>query len=249
MSTTLRDASGSLGEVVASAGGAARRLADLVGRALTGGLGLVQAAVVGSMLAAGYVLVVVEFLALSTLVTVWRATKRLVGIGDDRASGPWATDVMDDRPSVARVLLTVGVALGIDLKRKTIAVHRRRPVLPGLVTAAGGAIIGYIPMMVALDLALVPHRFMYAGAIFSLVILLSGLFSIRRPEFSTYFGALSILVAVLSIVGALGGFFVGLLVACFGGSLLVAWEPPEDRDPSPTGPSSIPTGSDLETGD
>jgi len=214
-------------------------LAAGVGRTVTAVVHALEAVVVGLALAVGYLLVVVEWTVLSTLRTAWRlvAIPLRIQEWDGRLVSLWAVDVMEDRPSVARVLLSFGLAAGLESKTafdaRTAGLARwraRRPLLPGLVTALGGVLIGYIPLRVAMSMALVPQTYMFAGAIFGIVVVVSGLAAIGKPAFSSFFGGLAILVSVLSIVGALGGLLIGLTVGCLGGSLLYAWQPPESAD-------------------
>lgn len=234
---TLRRVKRGAGEITDVFGrGVSRFTTGVVGLAY-GLVGLAQAAIVGTILVVGYLAVVVEWTVLSTLVTAYRFVATLAGVrdGDLSLASLWAVDVMDDRPSAAKLVLSVGLAFGLDAKTAMdghlAQIHAwkvRRPVVPGLVTVLGGLVIGYLPMMVALKFALVPGNYMFVGVIFSILVVLSGLFAIGKPEFSSFFGAFAIAVSVLSIVGALGGLFVGLLVGITGGSLLYAWQPPSN---------------------
>jgi len=213
-----------------------------VGTVWTGVVNLLEAVLVGLALSLGYLLVVVEWTVLSTLVTAWRLAAIAVGrrTWDGQVTSLWAVEVMADRPSVARIVLSLGLAFGLEgktafegWKAQLDRWRARRPVIPGVVTALGGVLIGYIPLRVAMSMALVPQTYMFAGAIFGIIVVVSGLAAIGKPDLSSFFGGLAILVSVLSIVGALGGLMVGLTVGCIGGSLLYAWQPPASagRDP------------------
>lgn len=232
---TIRRVKRGAGEITGIFGRGVSQFATGVVGLAYGFLGISQAAVVGTLLAACYLAVVVEWTVLSTLVTAYRFLATMVGVRDGSFSVAdlWAVDVMDDRPSVAKLVLSVGLAFGLDARTAVdghlARIHAwkvRRPVVPGLVTVLGGLVIGYVPMMVALKFALVPGNYMFVGVIFAILVVLSGLFAVGKPEFSSFFGALAIAVSVLSLVGALGGFFVGLLIGITGGSLLYAWQPP-----------------------
>ena len=55
---------------------------------------------------------------------------------------------------------------------------------------------------------------------------LLGVLSVLMPAHRIFYGVLTLVVAVYSIVGVnLGGFFVGMLLGAVGGILIVAWMP------------------------
>lgn len=128
---------------------------------------------------------------------------------------------------------------------------RQRPFWGGVLLTLSGLIIAIIPLDLALKFALVPTDFAFVGLIFAIFVVLSGVFALYQPQFAGFFGAAGILVAIVSIFGALGGFVVGTLVGILGGSLCVAWEPPreertasEDADTSASGSTGNGTAAD-----
>jgi hypothetical protein len=99
-----------------------------------------------------------------------------------------------------------------------------RPFWGGLALLASSFVVGLIPVALAVQLALVPGSYKFAGAIFALTIAVCGGGTLFMPRFSSLFGWLGMVVAVLSIVGgALGGFLVGTVLGVVGGALAVAW--------------------------
>jgi len=91
----------------------------------------------------------------------------------------------------------------------------------------GGLMIGYVPVQFTSELALIGGAFTILGMMFAVLVMFCGLSSLVRPELSSIFGVLGIALSTLSLFGALGGLFVGMIVGTMGGILCYAWEPPE----------------------
>ncbi len=105
-----------------------------------------------------------------------------------------------------------------------------RPFWGGVLVILAGLVIGIIPAELAMRFALVPSAFMFAGLVFAIFVVLSGIFALLKPEFAEFFGAAGILLSIASIFGALGGFGVGMMFGTIGGALCVAWERPGEAD-------------------
>ncbi|AQL42405.1 hypothetical protein BV210_06615 [Halorientalis sp. IM1011] len=106
-----------------------------------------------------------------------------------------------------------------------------RPFLGALLLMIGGAVIGWVPIQFATELAIIGGSFTVIGLVFAAMVFLTGAFVMARPELSTIFGVIGIALSILSLIGALGGLFVGMLIGIIGGNLCVAWRHP-DPDPS-----------------
>lgn len=65
--------------------------------------------------------------------------------------------------------------------------------------------------------------------------------AVLMPQHRIFYGVLTLVLAVYSIVGVnLGGFFLGMLLGAVGGVLIVAWAPKHERvddPPLPLAPS------------
>ncbi|WP_458209117.1 DUF6114 domain-containing protein [Haladaptatus sp. NG-SE-30] len=115
--------------------------------------------------------------------------------------------------------------------------RHKRPFWGGLLVLLGGLVIGIIPAELAMKFALVPSTFMFAGLVFAVFVTLCGIFALLRPEFAEFFGAAGILLSIASIIGALGGFGIGMMLGVLGGAMCVAWE----------GPTEVESTSDEQT--
>lgn len=92
----------------------------------------------------------------------------------------------------------------------------------------GAAIIGWVPIQFAAELLFVGGAFTVVGLFFASIVAFCGLAALAKPEFASIFGVFGIAFATLSLVGALGGFFIGMIIATAGGVLCYAWEPPAE---------------------
>jgi len=101
-----------------------------------------------------------------------------------------------------------------------------RPVLGGALLILGGMMIGYVPIQFASELMLIGGTYTIIGLVFAVLVSFCGLAVLVKPHLSTLIGALGVILATLSLLGALGGLFVGMIVATAGGVLCYAWEPP-----------------------
>ncbi|SDG10010.1 hypothetical protein SAMN05216218_11528 [Halorientalis regularis] len=109
-----------------------------------------------------------------------------------------------------------------------------------LLLMIGGLIIGWVPIQFATELAIIGGSFTVIGLVFAVMVFLTGAFVMARPEMSTVFGVIGIALSILSLIGALGGLFVGMLIGIAGGNLCVAWRHP---DPDQGTTTSTGTGS------
>lgn len=103
-----------------------------------------------------------------------------------------------------------------------------RPILGSALLLLGAAIIGWVPIQFATELLFIGGAFTVVGLFFASLVAFCGLAALARPEFTSVFGVFGIAFATLSLVGALGGFLIGMVVATAGGVLCYAWEPPAE---------------------
>lgn len=99
-----------------------------------------------------------------------------------------------------------------------------RPFWGATLTLLAGLLILYIPVQLY-AIAFAPGSFAFVGLLFGGLIVLIGVMTYIYPPFSTVFGVITIFLSVLSIMGALGGFFVGTILGILGGALAIGWKP------------------------
>lgn len=102
--------------------------------------------------------------------------------------------------------------------------RNERPFWGATLTLLAGLLILYIPMQLY-AIAFLPGSFAFIGFLFGGLVVMLGIFAYIYPQWSTIFGVMTLFLSVLSIMGALGGFFVGTIIGICGGSLLIAWQP------------------------
>ncbi|MFC6796983.1 MULTISPECIES: DUF6114 domain-containing protein [unclassified Haladaptatus] len=99
-----------------------------------------------------------------------------------------------------------------------------RPFAGGVLLILASAIIGYVPLQFAGELIFIGGTFTIIGLVFATFVFLSGVGALSMPEHSTIFGVAGVALSILSLMGALGGLFIGMLIGIVGGNLCVAWD-------------------------
>ncbi len=122
--------------------------------------------------------------------------------------------------------------------------RRERPFSAGLSILLAGLEIGWAPhssvgKMLSMGLPGISSLFI------SIFLVVFGITVWFFPTYRVFAGIASILLALLSLVATnLGGFFVGFLLAMFGGAFAVAWTP---RTEAPAGGAEAETGAEAST--
>ena len=121
-----------------------------------------------------------------------------------------------------------------------------RPFWGGVLLMLAGLIIGWVPIQFATELAVIGGAFTVIGLVFAVMVFLTGAFVLARPGMSTIFGVLGIALSILSLVGALGGLFVGMLIGIAGGNLCIAWQNPNPEATTTTSSSTPNANEDVQ---
>lgn len=123
--------------------------------------------------------------------------------------------------------------------------RRGRPFAGGVLLLLAGVLIAYVPLQFAFELMLVGGGYTFVGLLWAVGVSLTGAFVLYRPDLSTMLGVVGVAFSILSLLGALGGFLLGMLLGILGGNLCVAWRPEEggDGDDGPGGGTSGGPGS------
>ncbi|MDR7236041.1 DUF6114 domain-containing protein [Neobacillus drentensis] len=100
----------------------------------------------------------------------------------------------------------------------------RRPFWGATLCILSGLIILWVPAKLY-ELAVAPGSILFVGFFLGGITLLMGVLSYMMQRLSTLLGVIAIFASVLSIMGALGGFFIGTILGIIGGSMLIAWKP------------------------
>jgi len=89
--------------------------------------------------------------------------------------------------------------------------------LAGLMILAGPAAL--------LQLALLPGSMLWAGLLVGALLFTMGLIQLLMPSYALITGAIGIILSLISLIVAIGGFGVGMLLGIIGSALGVAWRP------------------------
>ncbi|MFT4212683.1 MAG: DUF6114 domain-containing protein [Microbacterium sp.] len=103
---------------------------------------------------------------------------------------------------------------------------RQRPLIGGILVVLGGVEMFFSSQ---LDLGNLHIQLGIEGlqaTVIPIALVALGVLSIAMPAHRIFYGVIALAVAVYSLVGVnLGGFFLGMLLACVGGVLVVSWLP------------------------
>ncbi|MDQ4491100.1 DUF6114 domain-containing protein [Sinomonas sp. ASV486] len=105
--------------------------------------------------------------------------------------------------------------------------RRQRPFVGGLLAMLGGVEMFFSGQ---LDLGHLHIQLGIEGlqaTVIPIVLVLLGVLSVTMPPHHVFYGVLTLVVAVYSLVGVnMGGFLVGMLLSVVGGVLVAAWMGP-----------------------
>ncbi|BCT76903.1 hypothetical protein SCMU_27450 [Sinomonas cyclohexanicum] len=105
--------------------------------------------------------------------------------------------------------------------------RRSRPFIGGLLAALGGVEMFFSGQ---LDIGHLHIQLGIEGlqaTVIPVALVLLGVLSVAMPAHHVFYGILTLVVAVYSLVGVnMGGFIIGMLLAGIGGVLVVAWMGP-----------------------
>lgn len=110
--------------------------------------------------------------------------------------------------------------------------RRGRPFGGGVLMILGGLVVTWVSGGYARDLLLVGGAYTSVGLVVALLMVLSGIAALAMPEESSIVGIVGVAMALLSLLTALGGLLVGMLLGIHGGVAVWAWEP-DERESEP----------------
>ena len=107
-----------------------------------------------------------------------------------------------------------------------VAWRRRRPFVGGALTVLAGVEMFFSGQ---LDLGKIHVQVGIEGlqaTIIPALLVLLGVLAVAMPVHRIFYGVISLVVSVYSLIGVnLGGFFIGMLLGAVGGILVVSWVP------------------------
>jgi Family of unknown function (DUF6114) len=107
-------------------------------------------------------------------------------------------------------------------KAKALSIRPKRGLA---MICIAGLLISWMPFQLAW-LSLVPGTFTWMGLMVGLLILSLGMVGWFFPHYIKIIGFFSIILSILSLIGALGGLFIGMVLGIIGGGFCLAWKAP-----------------------
>jgi hypothetical protein len=107
------------------------------------------------------------------------------------------------------------------------------PTAGGILTIIGGVFITLAGLALAVVGAILGALFgfggtwfFYIGLVVGILIVVVGVLTLVKPEMKTAWGALIIVLAIVSLPTTFGGFVIGFILALIGGILVLTFKPP-----------------------
>lgn len=137
---------------------------------------------------------------------------------------------MGDKPTAAMVLSLIG---GIFV------------ILGGAFLAFAGSLIGSFNVTGAASASATVLALGIVGVIMGLIMVVGGFMMHSKPTSAKMWGVIVLILAIISWVTAIGGFFIGFLLGLIGGILALTFKPSmaPGAMPPPMMSSSMPMGS------
>ncbi len=99
-----------------------------------------------------------------------------------------------------------------------------RPFWGAILMMLGGLLILWGPVTL-LQLALLPGSMLWAGILVGALLFVMGFIQLLAPSYALITGAIGIILSLVSLMVALGGFGIGMLLGIIGSALGIAWRP------------------------
>lgn len=108
----------------------------------------------------------------------------------------------------------------------------------GIFILLAGLFIGFIGFAVTLPIGGFGAALGLLGIAWGVIVIIGAIMMNSKPEQHTMWGVIVLVFSLVSWVGALGGFFIGFILALIGGILGITWKP--SVAPPPTQQESFP---------
>jgi hypothetical protein len=103
--------------------------------------------------------------------------------------------------------------------------RRTRPFAGSVLILVAGVLILYGPLQL-LQFAMLPGSDMWSAVTVGGVLFCMGIIQLLAPRFAVITGTIAIVLSLVSLITAMGGFIIGMILGLTGGALGVAWKPP-----------------------
>lgn len=95
----------------------------------------------------------------------------------------------------------------------------------GIFILLAGIFFGVVGLVLTVPFGGFGAAFGIIGILWGILIIFGAVMMENRPDQSTTWGVLVLVISIVSWYGSIGGFFIGFLLAFIGGILAIAWHP------------------------
>ncbi|MFD5866472.1 DUF6114 domain-containing protein [Agromyces sp. NPDC127015] len=127
--------------------------------------------------------------------------------------------------------------------------YRSRPLIGGIITVLAGAALFLSSQLDLGNLTIHVGIEGMQATILPIVVALAGVLAVAMPAHRIFYGVIVLAASVYSLVAVnLGGFFVGFLLGCVGGIMVVSWAPRRERVDGVDDPAATDAAPDADAG-
>ncbi|MGW9168212.1 DUF6114 domain-containing protein [Agromyces sp. NPDC055658] len=127
--------------------------------------------------------------------------------------------------------------------------YRSRPLIGGIITVLAGAALFLSSQLDLGNLTIHVGIEGMQATILPIVVVLAGVLAVAMPAHRIFYGVIVLAASVYSLVAVnLGGFFVGFLLGCVGGIMVVSWAPRRERVDGVDDPAATDAAPDADAG-
>jgi hypothetical protein len=148
---------------------------------------------------------------------------------EDQPAETHASTLADEHsahsPKTAIVHLLMRFRERLQVYRVNFRIWRlQRPFWGSILILMAGALVLWGPVGL-MRFALFPGSTIWAGLLVGSLLVVMGLIQLFAPSYALITGAVAIVLSLISMFVALGGFVIGMFLGIIGGALGVAWKP------------------------
>jgi hypothetical protein len=102
--------------------------------------------------------------------------------------------------------------------------RKTRPLWGSILMILAGVLVLWGPVSL-IQLAVLPGSTLWAALLVGALLVMMGLIQLLLPSYSVITGAIGLVLSLISLIVALGGFGIGMILGIIGSTIGIAWKP------------------------